>query len=60
MKKGGRRRTGKNVAEMESAEMQSCRHVSGGVAYLNLGICANPNRPGTGDRAIYIFNKVVL
>ena len=55
MKQGARRRTGRNIAEMESIEMQSCRHVCGGVADPNADICADPNRPGTGNRATYTF-----
>ena len=51
MKQGARRRIGRNAAEMESAEMQSCTHVCGGIADLNADICANSNRPGTGSPA---------
>ena len=44
---------------MESAEMQSYRHVCGRVADPNADICADPNRPGTSDRAPYIFNRAI-
>ena len=54
MKQGARRQAGRNVAEMESAKMQSCRHVCRGVADPNADVCADPNRPGTGVRAKYI------
>ena len=43
------------MAEMESAEKHSYRHVCGGVADPNADIGADPNLPGTGDRAAYIF-----
>ena len=39
--------------------MQSYRHVCGRVADTNADRCADPNRPGTGDRAAYIFNRVL-
>ena len=35
MKQGSRRQTGRSVAEMESAKMQSNSHVFGGVGNLN-------------------------
>ena len=46
---------GLGQAEIESAEMLSYRHICGRVADPNADICADPNRPGTGDRATYIF-----
>ena len=58
MKQGVCRRAGRNEAEMEPAEMQSYRHDCRGVADPNADICAEPNQPGTGDCAAYIFNRV--
>ena len=59
MNQGARRRTGRNEAQIESAEMRSCRHVCGGFTDPNADICVYPIRPGTDDRATYIFDKAV-
>ena len=51
MKQGARRRTGRNVSEMESAEMSSTSMF----ADPDNDVCADPNRPGTGDPATCVF-----
>ena len=59
---GERRRTGRNVAEVKSAEVQSCRHVCGEIADSNADMCADPDRPGTSDPTVPLifFNRDVI
>ena len=54
MKQGARRQTDRNVAEIESVEIQSYRHVCRVVANPKTDIYTDPIRPGTSDCATYI------